>query len=71
MRTTLLLAAMALLSATIAGPAGTTQADATSAPVVEVNVTPALPVREHGGGDELTVQVNLVPLEQLGKVPAA
>jgi len=39
-------------AATIAGPAGTTQADATSAPVVEVNVTPALPVREHGGGDD-------------------
>lgn len=34
------------------GPSGTAELDGSAAPVVEVNVEPQRPVREHGGGDD-------------------
>jgi cyclohexadieny/prephenate dehydrogenase len=37
---------------TISGPSGTAVLDGAPAPVVDVNVEPDLPVREHGGGDD-------------------
>ena len=37
---------------TISGPSGTATLDGAAAPVVDVNVEVASPVREHGGGDD-------------------
>jgi len=37
---------------TISGPSGTAVLDGAPAPVVDVNVEPQQPVREHGGGDD-------------------
>jgi cyclohexadieny/prephenate dehydrogenase len=37
---------------TISGPSGTAVLDGAAAPIVEVNVEPQQPVREHGGGDD-------------------
>jgi cyclohexadieny/prephenate dehydrogenase len=37
---------------TESGPSGTVEVDGTAAPLLEVNVEPQNPVREHGGGDD-------------------
>ncbi|MEP7240026.1 MAG: prephenate/arogenate dehydrogenase family protein [Devosia sp.] len=39
-------------AATLRGPSGTAVLDGAPAPLVEVNVEPDRPVREHGGGDD-------------------
>jgi len=39
-------------SATLSGPSGTVELDGTASPLLEINVEPDNPVREHGGGDD-------------------
>jgi cyclohexadieny/prephenate dehydrogenase len=38
--------------ATLSGPSGTAELDGAPAPLVDINVEPDNPVREHGGGDD-------------------
>jgi cyclohexadieny/prephenate dehydrogenase len=38
--------------ATLSGPSGTVELDGTAAPLLDINVEPNHPVREHGGGDD-------------------
>ena len=37
---------------TLSGPSGTVELDGSAAPLLEINVEPDNPVREHGGGDD-------------------
>jgi cyclohexadieny/prephenate dehydrogenase len=39
-------------AATLSGPSGTVVLDGTAAPLLDINVEPDNPVREHGGGDD-------------------
>jgi cyclohexadieny/prephenate dehydrogenase len=39
-------------AATLSGPSGTIKLDGAPAPLLDINVEPDNPVREHGGGDD-------------------
>jgi cyclohexadieny/prephenate dehydrogenase len=39
-------------AATLSGPSGTVELNGAPAPLLDVNVEPELPVRDHGGGDD-------------------